>query len=112
MPKARPYLNNGYLEADNNTAERAVKPVAIGRKNWMFAGSEGGGKAMAIAFTLVETAKMSNVDPQAWLHGCWRASLIIRSHASTSLCPGVTLHKQRNREQVTRTRAPSPDGHS
>jgi len=67
MPKARPYLDNGHLELDNNTAERAVKPVAIGRKNWMFAGSEGGGKAMAIAFTLIETAKLNNVDPQAWL---------------------------------------------
>jgi transposase len=52
---------------DNNTAERAVKPVAIGRKNWMFAGSEGGGKAMAIAYTLIETAKLNDVDPQAWL---------------------------------------------
>ncbi|GFE51189.1 IS66 family transposase [Roseobacter cerasinus] len=67
MPKARPYLENGHLELDNNTAERAVKPVAIGRKNWMFAGSEGGGKAMAIAFTLIETAKLNGVDPQAWL---------------------------------------------
>ena len=47
--------------------ERAVKPVAIGRKNWMFAGSERGGKAMAIAFTLIETAKLNGVDPQAWL---------------------------------------------
>jgi transposase len=67
MPKARSYLENGHLELDNNTAEWAVKPVAIGRKNWMFAGSEGGGKAMAIAFTLIETAKLNNVDPQAWL---------------------------------------------
>ena len=67
IPKARPYLSNGHLELDNNTAERAVKPVAIGRKNWMFSGSEGGGKAMAIAFTLIETAKMNGVDPQAWL---------------------------------------------
>lgn len=67
MAKARAYLENGHLELDNNTAERAVKPVAIGRKNWMFAGSEGGGKAMAIAFTLTETAKLNNIDPQAWL---------------------------------------------
>lgn len=67
MPKARPYLQNGHLKLDNNTAERAVKPVAIGRKNWMFAGSEGGDKAMAIAFTLIETAKLNDVDPQAWL---------------------------------------------
>ena len=41
--------------------------LAIGRKNWMFAGSERGGKAMAIAFTLIETAKLNGVDPQAWL---------------------------------------------
>ena len=67
MDKARPYLNNGFLEIDNNTAERAIKPIALGRKNWMFAGSERGGRAMAIAFTLIETAKLNNVDPQAWL---------------------------------------------
>lgn len=67
MPKARPYMCNGHLELDNNTAERAVKPVAIGRKNWMFTGSKGRGKAMAIAYTLIETAKLYDVDPQAWL---------------------------------------------
>jgi transposase len=67
MPKARPYLSNGHLDLDNNAAERAVKPVAIGRKNWMFSGSARGGKTMAIAFTLIETAKLNNVDPQAWL---------------------------------------------
>ena len=44
-----------------------MKPVGIGRKNWMFAGAERGGKAMAIAFTLIETAKLNGVDPQAWL---------------------------------------------
>jgi transposase len=67
MPKTRPYLDNGFLELDNNICERAVKPVALGRKNWMFAGSERGGKAMAIAFTLIETAKLNGIDPQAWL---------------------------------------------
>lgn len=67
LPKARAYLDHGFLELDNNTAERAIKPVAIGRKNWMFAGSPKGGKAMAIAYTLIETAKLNNVDPQAWL---------------------------------------------
>ncbi|MCP4070162.1 MAG: IS66 family transposase, partial [Hyphomicrobiales bacterium] len=67
MPKTRPYLDNGFLELDNNTCERAVKPVALGRKNYLFMGSEGGGKAAAIAYTLIETAKLNNVDPQAWL---------------------------------------------
>jgi hypothetical protein len=49
------------------TVERAIKPVTLGRKNWMFAGSERGGKGLAIAFTLIETAKLNGVDPKAWL---------------------------------------------
>ena len=67
LPKTRPYLDNGFLELGNNTAERAMKPVALGRKNWMFAGSQRGGNSMAIAYTLIETAKLNKVDPQAWL---------------------------------------------
>lgn len=67
MKKLRPYLDHGFLEIDNNTAERAMKPVAIGRKNYLFVGSEGGGKAAATAYTLIETAKLNGVDPQAWL---------------------------------------------
>ncbi|MCR9089677.1 MAG: transposase [Rhodobacteraceae bacterium] len=63
LPKARPYLDNGALSLDNNSAEQAMKPVAIGRKNWMFAGFEGGEKAMAIAFTLIETVKLNGKDP-------------------------------------------------
>ncbi len=54
-------------ELDNNTAERSMRPIALGRKNYLFMGSEGGGKAAAIAYTLVETAKLNGVDPQAWL---------------------------------------------
>ena len=65
--KLRPYLDHGILEADNNCAERAMKPIAIGRKNFLFVGSEGGGKSAAIAYTLIETAKLNGVDPQAWL---------------------------------------------
>ncbi len=67
LPKARPYLDNGFLELDNNTAENAVRPVAVGRKNYLFMGSEAGGKSAAIAYTLIETAKMNNVNPEAWL---------------------------------------------
>ena len=69
LPKARPYLDHGHLELDNNSAERAMRPIALGRKNYLFMGSEGGGKAAAIAYTLIETAKLNKVDPQAWL--CW-----------------------------------------
>jgi transposase len=67
MPKARPYLQNGQLEADNNICERSIRPLTLGRKNYLFMGSRNGGKAAAIAYTLVETARMNNVDPEAWL---------------------------------------------
>ena len=67
MARLRPYLDHGILELDNNTAERAMRPVALGRKNSLFVGSQTGGKSAAIADTLIETAKLNGVDPQAWL---------------------------------------------
>ncbi len=67
IKKLRPYLDHGFLDIDNNPAERAMKTVALGRKNYLFVGSEGGGKAAAIAYTLIETAKLNGVEPQAWL---------------------------------------------
>lgn len=44
-----------------------MRPIALGRKNYLFMGSQDGGKAAAIAYTLIETAKLNSVDPQAWL---------------------------------------------
>lgn len=67
IKRLRPYLDNGILEIDNNTAERAMRGIAVGRKNWLFAGSKSGGNSAAIAYTLIETAKLNDVDPQAWL---------------------------------------------
>lgn len=67
MEKARPYLSNGQLEADNNTCERAIRPLALGKKNYLFMGSTGGGKAAAIAYTLIETARLNGVNTEAWL---------------------------------------------
>ena len=67
MPKVRACLSDGRLELDNNICERLVRPIALGRKNYLFMGSVGGGKAAAIAYTLVETARMNGVDPEAWL---------------------------------------------
>ena len=61
------YATDGRLEMTNNAAERAERPVAIGRKNWMFAGSDDGGRRAAIAYTLIETAKLNSVEPEAYL---------------------------------------------
>ena len=67
MERMRPSLDQGILELDNNTAERGMRAIALGRKNYLFVGSEAGGKAAAIAYTLIETAKLNGVDPHAWL---------------------------------------------
>jgi len=66
-PSLTRYTTDGRLEMSNNAAERVAKPVAIGRKNWMFAGSDDGGRRAAIAYTLIETAKMNGLDPEAYL---------------------------------------------
>jgi transposase len=67
LPKARPYLDYGFLELDNNTAECAIRPVTLGRKNYLFMGSEAGGHSAAIAYTLIETFKMNMVNSKVWL---------------------------------------------
>ena len=51
----------------NNAAERALRGLALGRKSWLFAGSERGAERAALMYTLIQTAKLNNVDPQAWL---------------------------------------------
>lgn len=67
MTALDPWLEQGCVELDNNTAERAIRPLALGRKNYMFFASPRGGEAAAIAYTLMGTAKLNGVDPQAWL---------------------------------------------
>lgn len=64
----RRFLDNGSIEIDNNAAERALRSVAVGRKNWLFAGSDEGGKTASIIYTLVESAKLNNVNPVKYLH--------------------------------------------
>ncbi|TBC01062.1 transposase domain-containing protein, partial [Rhizobium ruizarguesonis] len=61
------FLTDGRIELDSNIVERAIRPQAITRKNSLFAGSDGGGRTWATIATLLQTAKMNAVDPQAWL---------------------------------------------
>ena len=61
------YVDVGRLSIDNNAAERALRAVAIGRKNWMFAGHDEGAEAMAMLFTMIESAKRAGVNPEEWL---------------------------------------------
>ena len=61
------FLDDGRVCLTNNAAERALRGVAVGRRNWTFAGSDVGGHRAAAVYTLIETCKMNDVDPQAWL---------------------------------------------
>ena len=66
-PALTRFLDDGRLCMSNNAAERALRGIAVGRHNWTFAGSDEGGRRAAAIYTLVETAKLNDVDPQAWL---------------------------------------------
>jgi hypothetical protein len=61
------YIDDGRVEIDNNIAERAMRPIGIGRKNWLFAGSDKGGERIANLLTLIETAKMNGHNPETYL---------------------------------------------
>ena len=61
------FLDDGRAYLSNNAAERAIRPIAVGRRNWTFAGSDAGGHRAAALYKLIETAKLNGADPQAWL---------------------------------------------
>jgi transposase len=61
------FLDDGRICLSNNAAERALRGIALGRRAWLFAGSDRGGQRAAVMFTLIQTAKLNDVDPQAWL---------------------------------------------
>lgn len=61
------YAGNGFYPIDNNPVENAIRPIAIGKKNWLFAGSEAAGKRAAVIQSLLETARLNGIEPMAWL---------------------------------------------
>jgi len=61
------FLEDGRICLTNNAAERELRGIALGRKAWLFAGSDRGGDRAAVLYTLIQTARLNDVDPQAWL---------------------------------------------
>ncbi|MTH94738.1 IS66 family transposase, partial [Roseibium sp. RKSG952] len=61
------FLEDGRVGIDNNPAERGMRPIGVGRRNWLFAGADTGGETLARAMTIIETAKLNGLDPQAYL---------------------------------------------
>ena len=86
------FLDDGRICLTNNAAERALRGFALGRKSWLFAGSERGADRAAFMATLITTARLNEIDPQAWLAGsptCSPVSTIMPSTNSTNSCPGT-----------------------
>ena len=61
------YLQDGHCDVSNNTAEHSIRPFTVGRKNWLFSNSPKGAKASAIVYSLIETAKANDLDPERYL---------------------------------------------
>ena len=82
-PSFTRFLDDGRICISNNAAERALRGIAVGRRNWTFAGSDAGGHRAAAMYTLIETCKLNDVDPRAWL-----ADVLARlpAHPATRVC--------------------------
>jgi hypothetical protein len=61
------YVDDGHIEIDNNPIEREIRPIALGRKNYLFAGSDAGGERAAMMYSLINTAKLNDIEPEAYL---------------------------------------------
>ena len=82
IPYLKNYTTSAYARLDNNVAERAVRPLAIGRKNWLFLGSEEGGEAAGIILSLVQSCRALNINPREYLEDIMRR---IMSHSYQKL---------------------------
>src|SRR5262249_35977870 len=78
------FLEDGRICLSNNAAERALRGIALGRKSWLFAGSDRGGERAAVMYTMIQTAKLNGVDPQSWLADVLER---IADHKVTDLAP-------------------------
>ncbi len=95
------FLSDGRICLSNNAAERALRGVALGRRSWLFAGSDRGGQRAAMMYSLIATAKLNDVDPQAWLadvlariaeHPARRLDELLPWNWKANAAPGSVMH--------------------
>jgi hypothetical protein len=77
------FIDDGRIEIDSNVVERVIRPIALNRKNALFAGSDGGGEHWAIVASLIETCKLNGVDPQAYVADV--LTKIVNMHPSSQI---------------------------
>jgi transposase len=81
------FLDDGRVCLSNNAAVRALRGIALGRKSWLFCGSDRGGERAAAMYSLIVTAKMNDVDPQAWLADVFARIATYPAHRLNELLP-------------------------
>jgi hypothetical protein len=116
------FLDDGRLCKSNNAAEREIRPIAVGRHNWTFAGSDEGGRRAAAVYTLIHTARINDVDLTPGSLTSSPACRITPLSALTSFCPGIgsaSAYKRSllNLRQIAHprnpiSRRPSPDAYA
>jgi len=87
IPHLKNYTQHAFARLDNNVAERAVRPIAMGRKNWLFVGNEEGGDAAAIIFSLVQTCRSLGINPREYLEDVMRRLMNHPINALDALLP-------------------------
>ncbi|NGX62055.1 MAG: hypothetical protein K940chlam9_01548, partial [Chlamydiae bacterium] len=96
IPYLKNYLYHPYARLDNNVAERAIRPLAIGRKNWLFFGSVGGGEAGAVLLSLVQTCRGLGVNPREYLEDVMRKLMGYSHQKLRQLLPDTWLANKQN----------------
>jgi hypothetical protein len=91
------FTGHGFLAIDNNAAERALRAVTLGRKNWLFAGSDAGGRTAAVLYTLTQTCKRHQIDPFAYLRDVLARLPGLPPERLPELAPPVWAQDQRAR---------------
>ena len=81
------YLDDGNVPIDNNAAENAVRPLAVGRKNWLFVGSQQAGERAAVVLSLIESAKLNGHDPWAYLKDVFERLPTLKQRDLAQLLP-------------------------
>lgn len=89
------YLGNGRIEIDNNLVENAIRPTAVGKKNWLFMGEAGAGQRGAIIYTVIESCRRRGIDPYAYLHDVLTRLPNLKNHQVAEITPAAWVKNAR-----------------
>ena len=94
-PLLTPFLENGRLEIDNNLVENAIRPTAVGKKNWLFVGEAGAGQRGAVIYSIVETCRRRNIDPDAYFRDVLSRLPKMTNHQISEVTPAAWAKSRR-----------------